>query len=245
MKFTRRTVKSRPGMTQEQALESLQDHPMFKPGTKIAAIRKRGKVWVADLLEPKVAAPFPPESDDAESDDPIAAEADEDKDPVDEPESDEKEEKHGEENPDEEMDEIDDLTDGAESKEDKMLMLLEQILDAVAPHPDMEEKHHGPDDELGLDAGPDGPPPAPPAPKGPGNAKLKPGETRNMPGATPIGAPAFASVGKAATFVASRPATVTVKQAKAELDAEYGPMGYEVKRIKREGDVLKALVSKR
>src|SRR3954462_6567110 len=63
MKNTTRTVRSRPGMTQEEALNSLQSHPQFKAGTKIASIRRRGKVWVADLLEPKVAGPFPPSDD--------------------------------------------------------------------------------------------------------------------------------------------------------------------------------------
>ena len=254
MKYTRRTVKSRPGMTQEQALESLQDHPMFKAGSKIASLRKRGKVWVADILEPKTAE-FPP-SEDEDTDAPSASETEdtEDEDSSDEDEAPATdEEESGEENPKEELGEIDDLTDGAESKDDKIMMLLEQILDAVAPHPALEEKHHGDDAPLDLpmDGPLDGPPmddgpkgPDAPMPKTPAGAKLKPGETRNTPGATPIGAPAFSSV-KSATFVASRPANVTIKQAKAELDAEFGPQGYEVKKIKREGNVLKALVTKR
>lgn len=262
MKYTRRTVKSRPGMTQEQALESLQDHPMFKSGSKIASIRKRGKVWVADILEPKTAE-FPP-SEDEETDTPEASS--EDTDSEDEPkddspfgesgdsDSDTDSEESGEENPEEELGEIDDLTDGAKGKDEKIMMLLEQILDAVAPHPELEHKHHGDDAPLDLPMdgpldgppmdGPDEGPAGPPMPKTPAGAKLKPGETRNTPGATPIGAPAFSSV-KAATFVASRPANVTIKQAKAELDAEFGPQGYEVKKIKREGNVLKALVTKR
>lgn len=254
MKYTRRTVKSRPGMTQEQALESLQDHPMFTAGSKIAAIRKRGKVWVADILEPKTAE-FPP-SEDEETDAPDAPEMDESDEEEPSEEEPKDDEESGEENPEEELAEIDDLTGGEDSgsKEDKILMLLEQILDVVAPHPDLEKKHHG--DDLPMDGPLDGPPmdgpmdgpepkgpDAPPMPT-PAGAKLKPGETRNTPGATPIGAPAFSSV-KAATFVASRPANVTIKQAKAELDAEFGPQGYEVKKIKREGNVLKALVTKR
>lgn len=249
MKYTRRTVKSRPGMTQEQALESLQDHPMFKSGSKIASIRKRGKVWVADILEPKTAE-FPP-SEDEETDAPDTPETDDSDE--EKPSEDEPKEESGEDSPEEELAEIDDLTGGEDSgsKEDKILMLLEQILDAVAPHPGLEKKHHGEDAlDLPMDGPMDGPPmdgpmgPEPKMPKTPAGAKLKPGETRNTPGATPIGAPAFSSV-KAATFVASRPANVTIKQAKAELDAEFGPQGYEVKKIKRQGDVLKALVTKR
>lgn len=228
-------------MTQEQALESLQDHSMFKSGSKIASIRKRGKVWVADILEPKTAV-FPP-SDDEETDFPKGEVEDSEgedellEDEFPEDESEDKEES-GEDNPDEELNEIDDLTDDEGSKEDKILMLLEQVLDAVKPHPDLEDKHHGLDSDMGM--GPEmdlGEPKAfsapPKAPAG------KPG-----PGATPIGVPAFSSR-RTATFVASRPANVTIKQAKAELDAEFGPQGYEVKKIKRQGSVLKALVSRR
>src|SRR4051812_6147796 len=63
MEYNSRTVRSRPGLTQEEALASLQSHPLFKAGTKIAGIRRRGDRWVADLLEPKTAE-FPPSGGD-------------------------------------------------------------------------------------------------------------------------------------------------------------------------------------
>lgn len=368
MNYIKRTVRSRPGLTQEQALTSLQEHPQFRSGTRIASIRRRGKVWVADLLEPKVAGPFPP-SDDDPSDDSGSAPA---------PSSDSEEEESGPPSSSGESDSPSsedsgppsdgppsgDKPEGGKGNVDEAILhTLQQILHALQGGP-VGEGLGGPDD-LGPDAGPPKPHPPHGGPEGapaaggkfgPGaGAKLKPGEVPNKPGVTPVGAPAFAStrraevtpltpelaealqicqsagyavlgpdgnpigafdggavVGpgntrpspevenaarsfqanipgapvpagagapgvppaqgtcptcgkpqpcacsastpaaagqamarRAATFTASRPANVTVKQAKAELDAEFGPQGYTVKRIKREGNVIRALLSAR
>lgn len=72
MEYTPRTVRSRPGLTQEEALVALQSHPSYRHGTRIASIRRRGDRWVADLLEPKFAAEddFGPAGDDDADDAP-------------------------------------------------------------------------------------------------------------------------------------------------------------------------------
>jgi len=232
----KRTVKSRPGMSQEEALQSLQSHPMFKAGTKIASLRRRGKVWVAALDEPGDDAPFGEEKEDKKPAFMDEPDADVDVDSADEDDNDDKApDFEGFDEPDAEGDiDSDSDEDSKEDTDHKMLDLLEQILDAVKPHHEPDGDEMG---DMGLDIGEDKPmPPMPPMPKAPAGGAPKPG----VP-STPIGSPAFAS----ATFVASRPANVTIKQAKAELEAEYGAQGYSVKKIKREGDVLKALVSKR
>ena len=56
MAYKTRTVKSSKGLSQEKALLTLQQHPEFKPGTKIASIYNQGGIWVAKLLEPKKAS---------------------------------------------------------------------------------------------------------------------------------------------------------------------------------------------
>jgi hypothetical protein len=55
MEYTTRIVRSSEGLTKEAALMGLQEHPMFKPGTKIANIYNQGGRWVAKLMEPKSA----------------------------------------------------------------------------------------------------------------------------------------------------------------------------------------------
>lgn len=331
MEYTSRSVRSRPGLTQEEALASLQSHPEFRAGTKIASIRRRGKVWVADLLEPKVAGPFPP-SDDLSSDDSGSAPAPSDESSSESaPSSDSPDSSSSDDSSSDSSSPDGPPSDDGESGppkpkgeeggkggvETQILHTLQQILHALQGGP-VGEGIGGPDD-LGPDLGG---PPAPHSPHGgPGGglspagppkpgaagigAKLKPGEVKNAPGVTPVGAPAFAStrqanplgpgpsvppgaaptgpgaapspqgpcpqcgapqpcncgyggggavpgapapgpvLGRVATFTASRPANVNIKQAKAELDATYGPHGYTVKQIKREGNVLRALLSRR
>lgn len=55
MEYTTRIVRSSEGLTKEAALLGLQEHPSFKPGTKIANIYNQGGRWVAKLMEPKSA----------------------------------------------------------------------------------------------------------------------------------------------------------------------------------------------
>jgi len=58
MDYTTRIVKSASGLTQHEALLSLQNHSQFQAGTKIASIHNQGGHWVAKLLVPKVAFDF-------------------------------------------------------------------------------------------------------------------------------------------------------------------------------------------
>lgn len=204
MEFTKRTLRSKPGLTQEQALDSLQSAPSFNPGTKIASIRRRGDRWVADLLEPKTAGPFPPKEDDSSDDeapkppeDSEGGSSDESsEDPIAELATDGPPKPPGEEG-----DKKDD--EGGGGTEDKILHVLTQILHALsggAPEGGL----GGPDD-LGPGAG--GPPAPPPhggpagGPAGAGGRPMKPGEMPNKPGVVPVGAPAFASTRQGAPSV--------------------------------------------
>lgn len=247
--YIQRRVRSAPGLSQEDALESLQSHPNYKPGTKISSIRRRGDRWVADLLVPKNPkyAEFPPGDDDGGGDEPK---------PKAEPKDD---------GPDDGPDEgpVDDGPDGPpgddggdgppkEPKgEEAIVHLLTEILHALKGGP-AGPGLGGPDD---LGPGPEamGPPPhgghglppmGPPKPGAAGiGAKLKPGEVPNKPGMVPVGAPAFSHTHPLAQRIAkvagrqrhipvSSPVGMTIKQAKAELDpiAEY--FGYKVAQIR-------------
>lgn len=215
MEYTSRTVTSAPGLSQEEALTTLQEQPLFKAGTRIASIRRQGNRWIAKLLEPKIAGPFPPSGDEEEeesgppkppeSEDPAEAEEDGP------PEGDEGGEEGGPPKPGGDK-------GGEKADIGQLLHLVTQICDAlgIAPSP---EGMGGPD---ALGPGPDGPggPPMPPhggppgmggppphgphggPPPGGGAApprpmKLKPGEVPMKPGVTPIGSPAFSSVHEA------------------------------------------------
>lgn len=67
MTYKTRTVRcSKAGLTQEQALESLYDHPDFDSGAmQVMGIRQAGNHWVAKLR----IAEFPPVDDDGDDDD--------------------------------------------------------------------------------------------------------------------------------------------------------------------------------
>jgi hypothetical protein len=311
MQYSKKAVRSQPGMTQEEALVALQDHPMFSAGTKIASIRRRGKVWVADLLVPKTAGPFPP--DDSGSDEEDAPAPKEESGPPSDDEGSEIEggpeglpSEDGESGPPKPKGESKPGEGGSKGgTEEAILHTLQEILHALQGGP-VEPGLGGLDDIGPGPGGPEGPPPphggGPAGHEGPGfpgapGAKLKPGEVPNKPGVTPIGSPAFASrqatmppapaapmtpgvspagagggacphcggplgpggtcptcdnaagagtyaaTGRARTITASRTANVSVAQAKAELDAEFGPHGYAVKRIVREGSRYRALLS--
>lgn len=239
MDFNKRIVRcARKGLSQEEALESLYGHPNFTEGTRVGGIRQSGGYWVATLLEPKAGGPppFPPKDDDAGSEPEGPEEAFEDEDPDDDTDSPEppKEDKGNEEK------------GGEKGELGALLQLVHQIADAlgIGPEPAL------PGAEDGPPPGPDAPlpPPGHPAPKPPAaKPKLRPGET--PPGVTPINTPAFSSasdlVGRVASFTASSDEFTSVKEAKASLEAEYGPHGYKVKQIKRDGTKLHALLSVR
>lgn len=224
-----RTVKSRPGLSQERALISLQEHPDFRPGTKIAGLKREGQRWVATLIEPKTSA------DDEDGDpepknetgEPVIPDIAEDVDDEKDSESD---------GPDSPLDKIGEPKEHIESEEEtlgQIKSLLEKVIDA-----------------LGIDAGEDGglpkgpdeiappldaaPPPPKPAPKPDRpNQKLKPGDV--PPGGTPLGAPAFSSIQEMAkhipSFSASTTEAISIADAKAELESIYAP--YKVKQAKR------------
>lgn len=215
MKHITRNFESDPGMTQEEALIALQRQQPYKEGGVISSIRKKGNVWVATVIEPKVAGENPFEDSGSEKKDDEGSG----------PPSEDSEESIIEDElgggPDDEgpLGEGDDKPEDKGSTEDKMLHVLEQILHAVGG---------GAPDGLGgpdaLGPGPEGPP-GPPAPKGgppgagappkgPTPRPMKPGET--PPGGTPIGAPAFAS-----TTAAGPGAPVPTGQPQGQV----GPVG--------------------
>lgn len=248
--YIERRVRSAPGISQEEALNSLQSHPNYRRGTKIASFRRRGDRWVADLLIPKTAGEFPPSDDDG-GEEPKKPPKD---DGGDEPDD------GGQEDPG--LPGLDGPPDGPDDggppKEkkgggDEMIVhLLTEILHALKGGP-VGPGLGGPDD---MGPGPDamgGPPPhggpglpptGPPKPGAMGiGAKLKPGEIPNKPGMVPIGAPAFSSTHPLAQRIAkvagrqrhipvSSPVGMSVKQAKAELDPIAEFFGYHVAQVR-------------
>jgi hypothetical protein len=197
MEFTTRTLESDPGMSQKEALLSLQKHPSFIAGTVISSIRRRKNTWVAELLEPKTAE-FPPPKDDG-GDEESASESPAPSEPKSEgPESDgpptsdspDESSEDGPDGPPAPGGDKGGEKPGKGGTETAILHTLQQILHALqgggAP-----EGLGGPD-ALGPGAGgpPGGPPKGGKPPFG-GPKPMKPGDT--PPGGTPVGAPAFAS----------------------------------------------------
>jgi hypothetical protein len=259
MDYIPRTVRSRPNLTQEEALESLQGHPQFKAGTKIKNFTRRGNVWVATIHEPKTAE-FPPSEDEESDSKPAVPEDSGDSEP-DSDSDDEKDSKPSGEKPvpAKKKPEGDGESKGEEKSEGKALSELTELVHAIA-------------DALGVEAGPDkgipggpeespapvdgplGPPPPSSGPPGGGGKpkppmpdkkpKIGPGEA--PPGVMPIGTPAFASInGRVASFVAETENAegLSIKKAKEELERMYSP--YKVKQAKRVGNGIKALLSVR
>lgn len=199
MDYIKKTVRSRPGLTQEEALSSLYGSPYFRSaGTRIASITPRADRWVAVLDIPKTAGPFPPSDEGGEESGPPKSEGGESEDSApDGPPSPDSPDDSGDP---ESGPPKDDKAKGDKPGSDAQVVdLLTQILHALgggAPMGGM----GGPDD-LGPGAG--GPPAPPPhggpaggpgaPPKGPMGAgrPLKPGEVPNKPGVAPIGSPAF------------------------------------------------------
>lgn len=199
MKFRTRTVRcSATGLSQEQALESLYDHPNFDPSTmRITSIRQTGDVWVAKL---KVAE-FPPKDDGGNP-------FDGDEGP--EPKEDDDGDEDGDTKPAPFADGDDEGGDKPKKKEKggadlhEILHLLHEITKAMGIGGD-EGGIPGADDGMGGPMGADVPPPMPPGgdmggpPGGPHDlpgknkpVKLEPGDV--LPQQTPIGAPSFSSV---------------------------------------------------
>lgn len=214
MEYTTKKLQSDPGMTQSQALLSLQESPAFVPGTKIASVLRRGNAWVAELKIPKTAGepPFPPKEDEGGSSEDEGAPTPPSDDgapeglPTDDGGLDEA--LDGPPSPDG-GDDGEKKPKGKGGTEEAILHTLTQILHALQGGGVPEGLGGGSD---ALDLGPGGPP-APVPPKGglpgaggpphgaPGGAPkfppkpMKPGDT--PPGGTPIGAPAFASTKQA------------------------------------------------
>jgi hypothetical protein len=251
MLYQKRIVKApAKGMTREAAVDSIRSSTQFADGTEILDIKRRGDKWVATLLEPHTAE-FPPPPDDSEDNGgPPKAEKSESSDS----DSDSKGPPDGDKGPK--------PPEGDKGPSGEMAMMMDLMM-AIA-------------DKLGVVPGAAAPgaedspmpgevPPPPPGPPGPSaggpaggppghqeivhKTKLKPGDT--PPGVTPIGAPAFAStnqLSRMASFDAfdDTPGK-SIKQAKDELEAIYGPHGFKVRQIKRVegGTRLAAKLSRR
>jgi len=233
MQFNRRTVTSRAGMGQEEALLGLQSHPEFKQGSTIAGIRRRGERWVISVLEPK---------DDLFSED-LDMMGPEDKDEPKTPFDAIDEDHEKSESPSEEKEEHEDGSEVSELKD--LIKDVKKIIEALGIN-DEEPKAPGMEDAPApMHA------PAPPAPEEPKdkekevtlNKSMRPGEA--PPGTVNVGSPAFAST-KVASFTATSDDTFdSIKQAKASLESEFGPHGYKVKQLRRSEGKVHALLSVR
>lgn len=237
MEFIARTAIHPNGrLAQETAEAQLKRHPNFKPGTKIVDMTQDKGRWVAELHEPKVAAP-PFATDDTDS--PVS---DTDTSPKPSGDSEDKSEKK------KDNDNKDNET-GEKISIEKVFDLVQQIATAVGVAPTPDALPGGPDD-LGLE----GPPPAD-GPHGPphsdGSLPQSPhDETSSVPGspdtkqiihrkappgATPVGAPAFASVSqpKVASFDVAEvvPNDMPISEIKQEILAQYGQYGYQIKNM--------------
>ncbi len=253
-----KVVRSRPGLSQEQALLSLQNHPEYKVGTQIKSMVRQANRWVATILEPKEAV-FPPKAPDEEKSDeeesPLAEAIEDSADDSDDSDSEDKEKKGPE--LDLKSDEKDDEGEPkAEAKGElgEVLQLLHEIIDGLGISPPGVEKGLGAGPEAPVGPKPGPPPPGGPGagpgaggppPPGPGGAKGAPGKMRPLrdvpPGANPISG--FSSTQRVASFTATADddGTMTIKQAKAELETAYPP--YKVKQLRRSNGQLHALLS--
>lgn len=256
MLYSKRTVRcAARGLSREEAKVSLERQ---FTGSEILGIKRQGEKWVATLLEPKHAEFPPPKDEDSDSEAPPTDDSGDESSPS---ESSDDGESSGPPKPKGEGEEGPKGKGGEKAEIAAALDLLHQIADALGIIP--AGAAPGAEDPLA----PGGPPPPPPGPPGGGGAggpglggpghqevihrtKMKPGDT--PPGVTPIGAPAFASVKTQLSRMASFDAFddtpgKTVKQAKAELEALYGPHGFKVRQIRRVegGKRLAAKLSRR
>lgn len=245
MLYTKRIVRcSARGLSREDAKLSLEKQ--FE-GTELLDIKRRGDKWVATLLEPKTAE-FPPKDEETDSEESAP--------PKDEGGS---EENESPPSPDEGGD-SDGPPKGPPKEKGGEKVELSALLDLVSQIADKLGIIPGgavPGAEDPMAAGPPvPPPPGPPSPHGGvggeghqeivHRTKMKPGDT--PPGVTPIGSPAFASLSRMASFDAfdDTPGK-SIKEAHAELQALYGPYGFQVRQIKRVegGKRLAAKLSRR
>lgn len=209
MRYQTKTFRSAPNLSQEEALDALQDAPFFTKGSKVVGIRPgANKQWVASV---KLAGPFPPSGggdDEGGSDDAPPAFADDGASADDSGGGEDapSDSESGPPSPD-----GGDSGEGKKPKEpkgdDAIIGLLTEILHALQGGAGPEGGMGGPDalakGPSGMSAPPKGlggkPPMGGPPGGGPpgagkppaGGRPMRPGEA--PPGSTPVGAPAFAS----------------------------------------------------
>lgn len=257
--------------SREDAEAQLRNNRRFPKGASVDITEHEGR-WVAAIASVKEAE-FPPSEDDAPSDSPEPSDDAPSKDdsPSDDSSSEDSDDSPFPDKDDEES--KDKKSEGGEKGEiAKLLHAVTTLLTALGINP---EGGEGDSPVPGLDApGPDGLPPegipgepGPPAPHphgGPDGKNhtvheraLKPGEA--PPGATPIGSPAFSSVGddhpwrdaigvKRSFPVAAQIGEDSLAEVKAELDALAEGTGYEVKQLREDtvdgARVARALISR-
>lgn len=248
MEYITRTVESRAGLSQEEALASLQDHPQFKAGTKIKSIRQHQDHWVAKLLEPKVAE-FPPQENDDDDDDDDSEDGPEVEVKAAPSDSEGDSEDSGDDSGDSKppfAKEGPDVEPELEAKGElgEVLGILHQIVEALGiGKPD---GLPGVDEAFGEAPGPaaggpphkgPGRPPGTGAPKAPGAGPAGRPLRDVPPGTNPMSG--FAKT--IPSFTATTEESLSVKEAKADLEKTFE--GYRVKQIKRQDGKLHALLS--
>lgn len=232
MRYTSKTLYSKPGLKREMALKALQASPAFRQGSIIEDFKRQGDRWVAQVR----IAEFPPPKD--EESDGLDAAVESDGDDEDEDEDDSPVVPKGE------KDDDGDGEDKGKSKEDQILDLLHKVLEAVGGEADL--------DPLGdLEDGPVPPPPGDLGLDGPPSKKER-AKKEGPTGEEMI--PTFASLdqqfkavaGKLPTVVVSRPDDgKSIKQAKAEVEAVGSKYGYKVAKAVREDGKLRVVASVR
>ena len=239
MQFVSRKVTHPNGQIDRNlALQQLESHPQFKKGSVIVSMKQEKGKWVATIHEPvtqtKEAAPppfAPPSEDGPPSDDSAPSESKDDAPKKEEGESEDKPKKE---------------EGGEKASLDSVMHLLTDIAKAVGvPVGGPGPEGPGPEGPLGP-GGPDSPPLPPEGGAPHDETSPVPGEPNTKqiihrkapPGATPVGAPAFASVQektaapKVASFEVEEPFDGTIKEAMTEIESVYGPYGYKVKKIR-------------
>lgn len=192
-------ICNRPGLTQEEALESLYER--YGESIRVASVRQRGGLWSATILVPKTAE-FPPgggesDSDDSGSEGPPKDDAGDDSDSGSDSDSSDGGPPDGPPKGEGEH--------GKGGTEHQILSILHEIAQALGVGGGMPGDGMmpgGPGGDMGGPPGPGGPPGG--GPDGSGAlppvrkpTKLRPGEV--LPTQTPIGTPAFSSSNRIAT----------------------------------------------